>query len=492
MTLTSEWRRVSPLAIFYFVFDALRQAVNLWPALLAVLAGGEQVRSNFVTFGLPGLLVVFAASVFLHFWFFRYKAEGDRIQLQRGVFSRNRLTLYFDRVQQADIAQPFYFRPFGLATLGLESAGSSRQEVDIPGLRYPEAEALKSAILARRQAAEVRSDEGSQPADVEPDFQLHLSWREVLRYGLMYNGLLFLAPVIAPFTQHLGPSMQDWFAGLEGTFVHGALAELFNRSRLWLAVLVAGVAVLSGLLVLFFISMLIALFRFWDYRLTRTGDQFQYRAGLGTVRTRGFRIHKLQQVTVTQGLVARLLRRHTLKISKAGGAGPGQEEHRKHFLVPVLSNTTLRALEQQLSVPRVRWRRVHPAYILLRGGLTACALSLVLLLLRPEFMAGVPLIILACFLLAWRYWFVLGYYQDGHWTSMRTGLVGSRSTWLPAGKTQKLSVTEPPWLKPWRLANLSVWGADGRVTIPCVPLGVAQAMRDQSLYQAVTFRGRWF
>lgn len=500
MTSASEWRRVSPIAIIYFTFDSFRHAISLWPVLVPVLAGGEQFRALFLVYGLPGLLAVFVAGVVLHFWFFRYKLEADRIQLQTGVLNRKRLTLYFERVQQADIAEPFYFRPFGLATLGLESAGSRQQEVDIPGLKLRHAQALKDMILEQSRAAELASEEGESDgpaaAAVKPDYDLYLPWQEVARYGLMYNGLLFLAPVMAPLIQNLGPSMEDWFLALEGTFLHQLLINLTNSNLAWLMGLVTVFAVLSGLAVLFFISMLIALVRFWNYHLTRTGDQYQYRAGLGTVKTRGFRLHKLQQVTVSQGIVARLLKRYSLTISKAGGGAPGADgQYNKRFLVPVLTSKSLAEIKSQLAVPEAEWQRISPAYIAWRGGIAGTVISLIIapiLFASGLFAFYVLASYLLCFLLAWRYWWCFGIYCDDEWLSVKTGFIGRKSVWLPIGKAQKATLSEPPWLKPWRLANLSVWGADGKLHIPYLPKANAEIIRDQTLYRVVTFHGRWF
>src|SRR5690606_12086748 len=124
----------------------------------------------------------------------------------------------------ADIAQPFYFRPFGLATLGLESAGSAGQEVNIPGLPFRFASDVKQRILEHhREGGEEQDD---SPAEVPADFEIHLSWSEVARYGLMFNGLIFLAPVLAPFLSRLNPSMEQWLLALQGTPLQQWMAGL--------------------------------------------------------------------------------------------------------------------------------------------------------------------------------------------------------------------------------------------------------------------------
>lgn len=496
MTSRNEWRRVSPVAIVYFLFDSLRHALSLWPALVPLLAGGESFRELFLIYGLPGLLLVFSTSVFLHFWFFRFKVESDRIQLHTGVFNRKRLTLYYERVQQADIAQPFYFRPFGLATLGLESAGSGQQEVDIPGLLFHDAEALKDKILEQRRTVEpsVETEGRAQPEANVPDYEIRLPRGEVARYGLMHNGLLFLAPVIAPFMRGLEPFMEDWLPRLEGTLFHEFAVNAADGDLVWLLVILSFLAVLATLAVLFLISMIISLLRFWDYHLVRRSDQYQYRAGLGTVRTRGFRLHKLQQVTITQGVVAKLLKRYSVVISKAGGSGPSPDgKQSKHFLIPVLNEETLGDMKCQLAIPAPHWQRVSPAYIFWRGGAAGLVILLVFVLMAGStFLFYGALLWALVFLLVWRIWLCLGVFQSDQWLAVKSGFIGQKTTWLPIGKAQKIALNEPPWLKVSRLANLAVWGADGRLELPCIPRASAELIRDQTLYRVVTFRGRWF
>lgn len=489
---TGEWQRVSPIALIYFLLGNLRQAVNAWPALLALIAGGEGLRSNFIAFGLPLLLLLFAFSTFLHFWLFRFKVEGDRIQLQSGVLNRKKLTLEFERVQQADIAQPFYFRPFGLATLGLESAGSAGQEVNIPGLPFRFASDVKQRILEHHRKVPV--EQGDPQAQVAADFEIHLPWPEVARYGLMFNGLIFLAPVLAPLLNRLNPSMEQWLLALQGTPLQQWAAGLSASAMAWLVAAGAVLLFLLALLLIFGASVVVALWRFWDYRLTRRGDRYQYRAGLGTVTTRGFRAHKMQLVGIFQGAVARMLKRHSLAISKAGGrTAGGQAQNAQRFLVPVLDDKALAQMKQQLGIPAPRWQGVSAVYFFQRALLWTALLSATVLVIwgSPHWPWVVAVTALVSMFCAWRRWRCLAVSMDADWLALRQGFIGFRQAWLPLVKLQKVTLSEPPWLKPWGLASVTLWSADGRLHLPCLPRAMAKTIRDRSLHRVVTFHGAW-
>lgn len=484
-----DWQRVSPLALIYFALDLGRkivdQGVNLLPLLVGIWAGGELVRHYAWHYGLPLALGGIVLAVVLRYWFFRYRVDGDRIHLRSGVFKRKRLTLEFERVQQADVALPFYFRPFGLASLGLESAGSGRQEVNIAGIPRRRAEDLRRRILARGEEPAA----GSAGAGAG-DYRLTLPLSEVLRYGLMHNGLLFLLPAVGPLSRYLETSL-DWVAARYLAPLLGTAGDTFWVSALLLVGLVLGLVML-----LFGLSIVAGLVRFHRYRLVRRGDGFQYRSGLGTIKSRSFRRYKLQQVTVTQGLMARLLKRFSLSVSKAGDhtAAPAKAQQQK-FLVPVLTDRTLAAMSEQLQLPGPQWRSVSGVYVLrntLVWGSWLTLLAGVLLLAAEAMLWPALLVFPAVALVSLRCWRCLAYHRGDGWLALRTGFVGRKVQWMPEAKVQKVAFSRPPWLRSLGLCHLTVWGAAGKLAIPFLAEGEGARLSESLLESVAGYRGRWF
>lgn len=499
MTSTADWRRLSPVTLGYFIVKGIPHLVNLWPALVIVWASGETLRGVFWPYGIYLIVISLSLMALLPYWFFRYQIAEDHIQIRSGVLQRKRLTLYFDRVQQADIAQPFYFRPFNLAILGLESAGSTQQEVDLPGLPLGQAQDLKRRILEQRRTSEKAQAKPSgadigESDSVAPDYELRLPWHEVARYGLMRNGLLLLLPVVAPLIQNWLPYLEIWLLPLEHSPIHQHMQSFAQYNLAAVMVIASTMAVISGIVIIYGASAGIALIRFWDYHLTRTGDQYQYRAGLTTVKTRGFRLHKLQLVTVSQGLVARWLRRYTLSISKAGGGPQQGEQSQQRFLIPVLTKANLAILQQQLGIPEPHWRRVAPFYVIgsgITGGtLLSVVAAFVLVMNQAPFWPALLLYPLYG-LIAWRRWWCMGLFHDSKWIAVKTGFVGRKTRWLPIVKVQKIVLSEPPWLSPFGLINVSIWSADGILRLPCVTQETATKLRDETLCRTGKFRGAW-
>lgn len=499
MTPSSDWQRVSPIASVYFFVSGLSGLSKLWPVLLPLFAGGEQLRHWVLMYGVPLALLVLAAQVLLQFWLFTFKVELHRLTIRSGVFKRKRLTLDYDRVQQTDIVRPFYFRPFDLVILGFESAGSVQQEVNLPGLSSASAETLRR--LVSEQMAGVTSEVSAAAATAEPqtppafkaDFLLRLPPAEIIRYGLMHNSMLYLAPLVAAIWQY-SPLLGDSLEALGQEHLANAATWLSASVGFSLTLILALAAMVIGTAAVFALSVLLALLRYWGYQLTRVADRFQYRAGLTTIRSRSFKYQKLQKVIIKQGPMACLLRRYTVWISKAGGVIGHRGQDALSFEVPVLDAARLQLLRHELSLPQAKWQRVNPMAFWWPSLVVSVAGFIALLLGYFAYGAngfvGLLLWPLA-WLYYWRRWRCFGYYHDDNWLAVGRGLIGFSHSWVPAAKLQKLQVVENPVGRYFGLAQLQLWSADGRLTIAYLPTVVAYRLRDSLLTQVVDYRSAW-
>lgn len=486
-----KWQRISPVSAVYFFIKAIPNLVNLWPLAAGAVASGEKAREFLLIYGAPLALVLLLLNALVQYWVFRFNVGSDHIQIRSGLFHRKRLSLDFGRVQQSDVIKPFYFRPLGLATLGFESAGSGQQEVNIPGIPVALAEALRQRVLDYQVAA-------PEGAPSEPDYQLSLSPTEVARYGLMHNALLFLAPLAAPLGQYLGPAMESWVSWLQRlpwveTLTHSGWSA-------FLAALLAGVVfILIGIVLLFAVSMLTATVYYGNYSLVRHGDRFQAHFGFATQRTRGLRLHKMQRLQITQGVLARLLRRHSLLISKAGHFQQGKAQLSQRFIVPVLTDERLKTLRDQLTLPDPDWRSIHPWYIAdyTLTFATLCALATGAIVFSSGQNAweslGWALLWYPTFaLILWRRWSQTRYHIQPDWLAVHHGFIGHKEQWILTGKLQKISVHEPPILRRMGLSHLIVWTTDGPTTIGYLPIETSRSLRDRLLADVTELHGTWF
>ncbi|MEX2334668.1 MAG: PH domain-containing protein [Pseudohongiella sp.] len=485
----TTFERVSLLALIYFIGRTLglflRHAVNLIPLLVVIVTGGEQLRGILLwvlPIALPLIVVLHAL---MSWWFFRYRAADQTLHLREGILKRTQLTLEYDRIQQADIRQPWYFRPFGLAVLGVESAGSEGREVELAGLLYARAELLRQAMMMQKPAqTDTPKADDAQAADL----QITLPVTEIARYGLIHNPVLLIIPVLAyPLSQF--DLIDDWLLPrLEGfVFTVSNGGSIFQSALLWSAML------LLALVLVVAISVVIAIVRYHGFTLSVSGQRYQTRAGLLTIVSRSFQYVRLQRLVWKQGLVARLLKRKGLRIDQSGR--PDTLQQAKTFFIPILAHDRELELRQALGQSEPAWQSVHPMSMALPWVFCSALVVFVAALASDweMYWIGVAAVFALPLtgLLVWAGWRQRGVFVDDDWLALRRGLIGHQQRWIPACKMQTLSVTQGPWLRVWGMSALHVYSAAGRETIAWLPSPQIEDLQMRLMTRTGDYRGRW-
>lgn len=485
-------QRVSAVTLIYFFLRSLsqfiRQASNFIPVIILFLAAGAELRGTIailIAILLPLLLLTYTL---LSWWFFRYHVSEQALHLRQGIVRRKQLTLDFDRIQQADVREPWYFRPFNLAILGLESAGSDAQEVELAGLSVARAHALKEQMLNLGQ-----SENKTEQSEVTQDAPaarrlLQLRASEIARYGLIHNPILLFIPILAyPLSQ----------ANILEDQVMPYVDELFNDFEQWAlqdqAWIMIALIVLVVITAIFGLSILIALMRYYRFTLYKHPQRYEARMGLLNVTSRSFQAHRLQRVTIQQNAQAKLLGRVSMQINQSG-QGP-QSQHDKIFFIPVLDNAHANLIHHELSLEEPHWQRCHPASCILPWLLTSISISALVWLMSgleatPALHAmwisaaiGIPI--------QWMRWRKVGLFLGEHWLALRHGFVGQQQRFIPAVKIQQLSVYQGPWLRLWGCASIQIYSAAGRETLSWYREHDINALQQTLLQRSAFYRGRW-
>ncbi|WP_339859901.1 PH domain-containing protein [Pseudohongiella acticola] len=490
----ASFERVSLWALIYFIGRTLvlfaRHALNLLPLLVVIVTGGEQLRTTLlwaIAVGLPVLIVAHAAA---SWWFFRYCATEDTLHLREGIFKRRQLTLEYERIQQADIRQPWYFRPFSQAVLGVESAGSQGREVELAGLTHTHAESLKQAMMQHRRVphADRETFNGETSASSTANLEMVLPARELARFGLIHNPVLLVFPV-AGYLLSQFDLVDEWLLprleGLSYATLNGG--SVLQNVSLWSAALMLILAIVIGL------SVLIAIIRYHGFTLTVAGQRYQTRAGLLTIVSRSFQYIRLQRLVWSQGLVARLLKRKSLRIDQSGR--PDTMKQAKTFFIPVLDHDRESQLWQTLRLSEPVWQSFHPMSMALPWFIFTSMTAIIAGLATSgdvfwtllTVAVGASLIAL----LVWGRWRRRAYFVNDDWLALRYGLFGQQQRWIPACKMQTLRVRQGPWLRLWGMSALLVYSAAGRERIAWLPCRQVEALQDHLMSITANFQGRW-
>jgi putative membrane protein len=521
-----DWHRVSPVSLVFYLFRFVRQfVVQGLPGLIVLFASAassEKFRLSWAVAAVVVLLILLAVIALLSYLRFRYRICADRVVVRRGILHREELNIDFDRVQNINIKELFYMRPFGLSVMGIDTAGSQGKEIDIAGIPVALAREYRNAILDRRNPAGPR---GSNESDMEQGgaqvagpvgqdsipqgterLLLELDNRDVALYGLTTNFLLWIAIAFGAFfgagdyaEKTLG-TLSDRL-GLSGAVSSMVMAGDFLGLFLW------GLAIfLSVVVILPLLSVLGAFFRYHDYRLTVDGSNYRYESGLLTRHQGSVKQQKIQAVVWRQNAMGRLLGRINLQLRQAS-AGTGLESGelsgilKTMFVVPSLLPSQADSLSAEflpdLQAGDVKWSRVNRRRFV-RLGIAGFTLPATLVLMTPAilvsplFLLPVPLMAAALYPIFVQLWKRIAYGVVGAYGFVRTGFIGSTVTVFPLYKIQRIDFRQTPWQRRAGFAHLKIHLASHSLNLPYVPVEDARRLQDLALYEVESSTLAWF
>jgi putative membrane protein len=258
-----------------FLKDSPQTLIGL-PAVLALMSD--------VGWGLIALLAL-ASIVVLNFtqWLtwrrFQYGVGEREILIESGLFSRNRRSIPFDRIQDLDIERGPLHRLFGLAKVRIETGAGGKDEGVLDSVTLTEVDRLRAAIRAGQSGAALEPGQpAAAAAAAEPESRtvFAMSPRRVLASGPFNFSLL-------------------WVAGLFGvlqTFDDWLPFDLYDAER-WIGLAeqrlpgrIAVSAILAGLVLAFLLGFLTGIVRTtlrdWSFRLLGEGKRLRRVRGLFT------------------------------------------------------------------------------------------------------------------------------------------------------------------------------------------------------------------
>ncbi|MEU3982573.1 PH domain-containing protein [Streptomyces sp. NPDC026672] len=365
----------------------------------------EQLTRLTTTMLLAGLAVLVpAASLygFMSWWFTHFAVTDSELRIRTGLFFRRTAHIRLERIQAVDITQPLLARVAGVAKLRIDVVGADKKD-ELAFLGQEEARALRAELLARAAgfAPETAREVGEAPA------------RELLR----------LPP------RDLAISLV-----LTGATWGSLAAALVVPPVLWLATESVWTVLATGLPLLGAAGAS-SVGRFvseYDWTVAESPDGLRIDHGLLDRTHETVPPGRVQTVRIVQPLLWRRRGWVRVELDVAGSANS--------VLVPVAPRAVAEAV-----VARI----LPGAEGLPEAGAPRPAE-------RPPRRAG------RCAPLWWRGYGVA--VTDGMFTA-RHGLLRRTLSLVPHAKVQSVRLTQGPWKRLWRLADVHVdTGAGKTVT----------------------------
>ncbi|MGI5492101.1 PH domain-containing protein [Microtetraspora malaysiensis] len=153
-----EWRRLHPRMLVVHPFHVAVRAV---PALLGLSVAGSRngIPGHIWSYGGLGLMVVIGV---LQWFTTTFRITDEHVQVRKGLFRRQVVTVPRDRVRSVDVTSHILHRVLGLARVEIGTGRSDQKgggAVKLDALGIAEAAHLREELLHRRPASAARTGE---------------------------------------------------------------------------------------------------------------------------------------------------------------------------------------------------------------------------------------------------------------------------------------------------------------------------------------------
>ena len=499
-------RRLHPASILFVLWSQLRQLAVPF-LLLLVSAGSAGLNWQAWT---TLLIIPYTLIAIFRYASFQYRYEPDEIVIRTGFLFKNERHVPYTRIQNVDAVQNVVHRLLGVVDVRLETGGGQQPEARLSVLPLPALEEMRQKVLEERARAGVGAPVEAAAAPSE-EVLLHLSTSELAIGGLIENrGFVIIAAALGllwEFGQVDGALDNLFGEGRSGRgLIRDAVRAMFSGG----AIAPGRIALAFGafLLLLAFIrvlSMVWALIRLYDFKLTRDGEALHSTFGSFTRVTATIPLRRIQTLTIREGPLHRLLNRASVRVETAGGDAKTQGSTRqREWLAPIIAKDKLpeflTAVLPGVDLAAVDWRSAAPAAYrrAVRIGLIfAMPISLVLIwFLRQWSLLFLPIPLLWATVGSRKFVQYLRWGLSDQAVAFHSGWIWRATTVARFSKIQTVALRETPFDRSWTMASVRIDTAGAseashRVDIPFLSRDAADELFNRLATKAEQTEFRW-
>ena len=521
-----EWQRLSLISILYFTIrnftNSAQVLIYTIPALAISFNIWDNLLSPEVLIGAGILFLSTSVSGVISFLMYKFRVHNQHVEIHHGVFQRRYTNLPLWRIQNVKIERPFYYRPFGYALVVLDTAGSGKEEAKIVAVPEDYAEALKKQVLYEKALHdegdldclpnEDLSDEQSSSfptprtrtkaidsSHSNEEVLNRRSVKDIIIHGITNNRVWIILGAAAPFYDDVFGLVSEWLAdkGLQLNQLVGEQTVAWWQFGLYAFVILTMLMALVALL-----SVGGALFTFYGYTLSRTGDRYIRRSGLLNKLEVSMRASRIQMITAKQDWLDKILKRVNLYFEQNSTAGQVMQEvmSPNKLIVPSVTEDEAFALSQEVmpgcDLRGQDYQTISKRFItfwLLAGWtlpfitfFTIGAVSSHL-----DIMLGSLVVFSAVSLLLTLRWWRWGIAYDSKYVYIRRGRIGIDYQCFEPYKAQQVIVKQSVFMKRRKQATVKFVLASGAVTVPFLPEDYVNKLADSVLFEVESTRRSW-
>ncbi|AEV31331.1 putative membrane protein [Owenweeksia hongkongensis DSM 17368] len=491
----NEPQRQSLVGVAVIFFKNLRVAANIFISVILVQFGTEisfwGLGLKEVGFIIAGLFLIISYLQYRRFYFY---VVDDKFIMEKGLLSRDRITIPFDRIQTVNLNQNIIQQVLGVMAVKVDTAGSTEKELEISALPKSYARELQNFLIEKKE--ETKQEKGELETETSEDERetnktldlstkrplVTLPIKDLLLVGLTENhlrtGLLVFAVIngyVWQFEEYLLKPFEPFLEEQANTFMAS-----------WLILL--PIAVLAFLFISVLMSMIQSLLKYFNLEFFVDAKGVQLVSGL--LKRAEYQIpnNKIQYLKWKSNPLRKLIGLRTLAVKQAspedarGTKGvvrvPGCRDEQLEvvldtFYPQALTGTYTHYLPNQLlRLQHTIYFGIIPSILITGLGWFGWIFSLGALLYLP----------ISLFFIK-KYFFSVSMLVSSEMLILKKGWVFPSRVALPLYKLQNVKLTQSIFQKQRNLASVTFYTAAGVEGFKHLPFEEAVELYDFLLYK---------
>jgi len=496
----SELNKLDRKALFLVLGTTLWTVARaIWP-ILAIIIVKREMKSWYL-FAVIGVVTILTfATKLINFFYFSYQIVDNELIIKKGWLSKSTTAVKLDKIHEVNLNQKFIHKLIGLYVVNVDTAGSSKTEIEINGIDFKKALALKDLLTTTEQDIVVSNEIVNESIEFQHQNQSHenpipkikISLISLIKIGLTRNYLQTFGLMIA-FSFQIIDQFQDFFYEEDASVYD----DIFKNSyQEYLSIL--GIALFFGLILFVVVFNLVrTLITYFNYQINLKDKHLTASYGLTDSHLISVPANKVQMFQFQQNYFQKLMNLFEIKIKqvesnednkkKKGLIIPGANYLELSNLFNVIFDKGLIDLKAGLK-PHIR--------VLVIKSLILCVpviVSLAIMYFTDSL--HFSWIILPLFALAFLLIF-LGYKNEklifqNDFIVLKSGIWDINTTYLPIDKIQKVSISQSYFQEKNQIGSLNLYTAAGIVTLYYYDFNILQKLTNEILYKIEKNKYSW-
>lgn len=341
-----EERRLHPIALIKEIITNIRR--NIVPIVVGLFSVFRAINSrgylpNWAVYLIIVIVVLLVLTpAVLKYITYKYTLEDQGIRIKYGLIFRKNTYIPYERIQTVQKKQWFFFIPFNVCQVLIETAGGNgKAEADLVAVPVGVVDELKDLRDGKKAAIQEVAPETEEKevaeAEVEaPEKTVVLQTKQLILMAVTSGGVFGTLLIVLAFMQQFRDVIPtDWMET--------------QAEQLWkMGIIVFIILIILLLLVLWGISIVTTLFKYFQFKLMKYPHSLVIEKGLLERNHTTISLARIQGITIIESPLRQMLGLVAVKVITAGNSGD-EKQSEDILLLPIMKkDLALKTLKEML------------------------------------------------------------------------------------------------------------------------------------------------